>query len=482
MRTPTPRARRWRLVAIIACVGLMSPLLVGSAGAAPPSLELVGSGEPIELGHYKGQATYLDTGVLLASVGAPFEIQLTRPDYNGPIMAAQVIDGNPVALPSDMPVSWDGFEGFFEIEITKAGAPVTTISVDFCPNSFDRQRVSDDGPQLPTYPEACFANPFTKGMVWGIDEDWATSTIGYYGTYADLTNGAYEVTTSITEGYAEVFDVAEDARSVTTNINVTTIKDPCHHGGCGGAPKSSFAPTAKSQVPVMDNPSPAILPDLEALPAWGISVQNKRNGKSFVTFGATVWTSGASDMVVEGFRRPNEAVMDGYQYFYDNGAVVGKSQVGTLEYDKRDGHNHWHFLQFAGYSLLATEDAEDGIRSQKEAFCLAPTDAIDLTLDGAAMNPQLGLSTACGSQSSRWIREILPLGWGDTYFQGLPGQSFNITDLPNGTYWIEVEANPGGNLHEQTDANNVELREIQLKGTYGKRKVVVPPWNGIDTD
>ncbi|MPZ71268.1 MAG: hypothetical protein GEU71_17350, partial [Actinobacteria bacterium] len=408
--------------------------------------------------------------------------QLTRPDYTGPIMAAQVIDGNPVPLPAEMPVSWDGFEDFFHIEVTKAGVTVAEIDVDFCPNSYDRQRVSDDGPLTPTYPEACFANPFTKGMVWGIDGDWGTSTVGYYGTYADLKNGAHKVTTSISEDYAELFDVAEDARSVTTDINVTTMKDPCHHG-CG-APKAGYPAAVKNKaVPIMDNPAPSILPDLEALPAWGISVQNKKNGKSFVTFGATVWTSGAADMVVEGFRRPNAAIMDGFQYFHNGaGDVIGKSQVGTLEYDQRDGHNHWHFLQFAGYSLLTAEDATTGIRSTKEAFCLAPTDAIDLSLDGAAMNPQLGLSTACGSQNSRWIREILPLGWGDTYFQGLPGQSFNITNLPNGTYWIEVEANPGGHLHEQTDANNVELREIQLSGKYGKRKVVVPPWNGIDTD
>lgn len=481
MKTPTSRARRWRLVAVLACVGLISPLLVGSASAAAPSLELVGPGDTIFLGHHKGQATYLDTGVLVASVGAPFEVRLTRPDYAGDIQAVQIIDGNPVPLPAEIPLSWDGFEDFFHIEVTEGANTVAEIDVDFCPNSYERERVSDDGPELPNYPEACFANPFMQGMVWGIDQNWGTSTVGYYGTYADLTNGDYEVTTSITEVYAEEFDIAEDARSITTNINVSTIQDHCDHG-C--APGAGYPPAAMKNkvVPVMDNPAPSILPDLEALPAYGISVENKKNGKSFVTFGATVWTSGASDMVVEGFRRPNEAVMDGYQYFYDNGVVVGKSQVGTLEFDQRDGHNHWHFLQFAGYSLLDAEDATEGIRSTKEAFCLAPTDAIDLTLDGAAMNPTLGLSTACGRHNSRWIREILPLGWGDTYIQGLPGQSFNITNIANGTYWIEVEANPGGHLHEMSDDNNVELREIQLKGRHGNRKVVVPPWNGIDTD
>lgn len=473
-----------RLTAILGCIGILSSVFVGSASAAPPSLELVGPGEPVALGHYKGQATYLDTGVLLASVGAPFEIQLTRPDYTLPVEAAQIIDGNPVALPDGLFTAWEGFDDFFTVTVRNLGGDaVATIGVDFCPNTYDRQRVGDGGPEQPAYPENCYSNPFTKGMVWGIDQDWAASTLSYYGTYADLTNGSYEVTTEIAPAYAEAFDIDPATSSITTDITVETIKDPCEHHGCGAQASGGAAAAARryDAVPVDNNPDTAILPDLEALPAWGISVQNRKNGKSFVTFGATVWAGGASDLVVEGFRRPNEAVMDGYQYFYENGEVVGKSQVGTLEYDPRNGHNHWHFLQFAGYSLLDADEMEI-VKSKKEAFCLAPTDAIDLTAPGAMMNPTLGLSTACGSPTSRWIREILPLGWGDTYFQGLPGQSFNITNLPNGTYYIEVEANPTGSLFEQSDDNNVELREIVLSGKPGNRRVEVPPWNGIDTD
>ncbi|MEA2446703.1 MAG: hypothetical protein QOK47_340, partial [Actinomycetota bacterium] len=148
----------------------------------------------------------------------------------------------------------------------------------------------------------------------------------------------------------------------------------------------------------------------------------------------------------------------------------------------RRGHQHWHFQQFARYSLLDATKTEV-IKSKKEAFCLAPTDAIDLTLTGADWTPYLGgLSTACGGPSAIWVREVLPLGWGDTYFQGLPGQSFNVTDLPNGKYFIKVEANPLGTLYEQSADNNVQLRKVWLKGRPGHRRVEVPPWNGINTE
>ena len=170
-----------RLTAILGCIGILSSLFVGSASAAPPSLELVGPGETVALGHYKGQATFLDTGVLLASIGAPFEIQLTRPDYTLPVEAAQIIDGNAVPLPDGLFTAWEGFDDFFTVTVRDLdGDEVTTIDVDFCPNTYDRQRVGDGGPERPTYPEACYSNPFTKGMIWGIDQDWAASTLSYW--------------------------------------------------------------------------------------------------------------------------------------------------------------------------------------------------------------------------------------------------------------------------------------------------------------
>ncbi|MGH2539818.1 MAG: lysyl oxidase family protein, partial [Actinomycetota bacterium] len=90
--------------------------------------------------------------------------------------------------------------------------------------------------------------------------------------------------------------------------------------------------------------------------------------------------------------------------------------------------------------------------------------------------------SACGGREDLWIREVLPVGWGDTYYQYLPGQSFDITDLPNGTYFIKVIANPGGHLYEAARGNNASLRKVILRGRPGHRRVEVPPWHGIDTE
>ena len=76
----------------------------------------------------------------------------------------------------------------------------------------------------------------------------------------------------------------------------------------------------------------------------------------------------------------------------------------------------------------------------------------------------------------------MPPGWGDTYVQSLPGQAFDVTNLPNGTYYIAVVANPLGALFERHRNNDVSYRRIVLGGSPGHRTVVVPPYQGIDTE
>ena len=66
--------------------------------------------------------------------------------------------------------------------------------------------------------------------------------------------------------------------------------------------------------------------------------------------------------------------------------------------------------------------------------------------------------------------------------QERPGQAFDVTGLPNGTYWIEVLANPDGKLTESDRTNNTALRKVVLGGTAAARTVTVPPYEGIDTD
>ncbi|MET9482376.1 lysyl oxidase family protein [Streptomyces sp. NPDC006638] len=239
-------------------------------------------------------------------------------------------------------------------------------------------------------------------------------------------------------------------------------------------------PTGAAKVP--DVPKP----DLRSLPAWDIGISDGEDGdipgKDYMVFSANVWNAGPAPLVVDGFRSPGKELMDAYQYFYDaRGKQVGYTPTGTMEWDPRVGHEHWHFTDFASYRLLSADRSEI-VRSGKEAFCLANTDAIDYTVKNANWHPNnTDLSTACGQQNSVSVREVLDVGSGDTYTQYRPGQSFDVTDLPNGRYYIEVIANPEHHLQETNLKNNAALRKVLLTGKSGTRKATAPPIDLITT-
>jgi hypothetical protein len=239
-------------------------------------------------------------------------------------------------------------------------------------------------------------------------------------------------------------------------------------------------PTGRAGVPA-NVPKP----DLRSLPAWDIAVTDGEDGdvpgKDYLAFSANVWNAGPAPLVVDGFRQRGKDLMDAYQYFYDaNGKQVGYTPTGTMEWDPRVGHEHWHFTDFASYRLLSADKTKE-VRSGKEAFCLANTDAIDYTVKNANWHPyNTDLSTACGEKNSLSVREVLDVGSGDTYTQYRPGQSFDITGLPNGTYYIQVIANPEKRLKETNLNNNVALRKVILGGTEGARTVTVPPHDLIN--
>ncbi len=464
--------------------------VVGRAAEGDPSLRLfVTKSERRVVRRDSRRPVFLNLGLYLAPVQGPFELLVRRTSYRDAITVEQVVHSSTgdVSRPlsADILEGWEGLRNFLKVEVTNAGGRVVARrSADICLNSFERERVNDEGPISPTYPVFCFANPFTKGMVWGLDEGWASNPFDFFGgPRMRVPDGTYTVTYRIAARYQELFGVSPGDGRATVTLTVKTRKRACTRCGRRGAQRLAEQfqqPTQSRAVPEDGDPDPSVLPDLRALPSWGIGVTHRR-GRDFLDFGSTVWVAGASPLVVEGFRRENSDVMDAFQYFYQDGEPIARAPVGELQFDTRRGHRHWHFKQFAGYSLL---DSDKVVRvSRKESFCLASTDAIDLSLAHAEWTPeQLGLETACGFSESIWVREILPVGWGDTYFQFIPGQSFDISRLPNGTYFIEVTANPTGRLHERNTDNNTRLRRVILGGRPGRRRVRVPAWHGIDTE
>jgi hypothetical protein len=467
------------------------------ATAAPPSLRLIASRSDVTIIRSRRYPVLLDLGVYVAPVGGSIQLDVYRRDYDNPIQVDQVTDGaTAVPLPTDLLDGFYGLARFGHIRVVNAlGETVSRETVDLCPASYDRARIDDSGPAVPTFPSlGCNANPFTLGAVWGIDSGWAVDLVSPYGGPGGSAgrfagrDGTYTVTFSIDHAAVQAFGISPGDATRSVTLHLQTQRQRC--APCAEPAGSQPRPSATRRdgvrtpdVPIDTGPDPSTLPDLIPLPSSNMFVAHDRNsGRDELIFGATVWNRGPAGLQVEGFRPADSTTMDAWQYFTDaTGAIVGKAPVGSFEYDMRPGHEHWHFEQFARY-LLLDGAMQRVVKSHKEAFCLAPTDAIDMLAPRAVWNPgPLGFGgTVCGSQNSIWTREVLPAGWGDTYYQSLPGQSFDVTGLPNGRYYVEVQANPKGVLYEADRTNDISYRRIFLRGRPGHRFVLVPAWHGID--
>jgi Lysyl oxidase len=458
---------------VLAAVAVTVP---AQAAPAQTPLRLVAGSPTVTLDRYPQFGVFLELGTHLVAGTSPFEIRVTRKSYADPIVASQIVNGRPKRLPAGLVTDFEGLPGFQHITLTdEAGTVVFDEDQTFCPNG-ETARTRPDAPDTSPYPTSCSSNPFTLGNVWGVQKGWATSTVDWMAGPVDLPVGTYTAQVSVPTRYQELFGIPADQASVTIHV---TVREPESPGGEHGrvaaeASPNLVRPTGAPSVP--KGPKP----DLRPLPAWSIRVEPE-DGRDYLQFSANVWNAGPSPLVLDGFRRTGEDIMDAYQYFYnDKGEQVGYAQTGTMEWDARDGHSHWHFTDFASYRLLNSTQSEV-VRSQKEAFCLAATDAIDYTVKNANWHPNnTDLHTACGSEGSIAVREVLDVGSGDTYVQYLPGQSFDITDLPNGTFYVQVIANPDQNLYESDVTNNISLRQVILGGSPGARTVTVPPYQLID--
>jgi hypothetical protein len=443
-----------------------------------------------------GRRVYPNLGVFVVAGDGTFEVRENRPDYRTPITTVVKTAAGDIVLPPDATLPrLGGLPKFVRLVIKDSGGHVVVDrATRFCPSG-ESVRVRPDAPDVSTFPLDCAYNPFSLGAVFGIDPGFGVPAVNPYGRGLELARGRYTASVSIAPTYQSLLGLPPETSSATIHLRVVKgdgcFSEGMHPAararGCksGGEARSgassnrlatpaAHAPTAAPTLA----PEPATTPDLRSLPAYGIGLT--RNG--FLRFAATVWNAGPAPLVVDGFRSSTDQdLMDAYQYFYElDGTPAGYANVGGMEWDDRHGHHHWHFEDFARYRLLDA-DMNNVVRSRKEAFCLANTDAVDYTVEGANWRPyNTELQTACGDYSSLSVREVLLAGSGDTYYQALPGQSFNVKDLPNGIYYVSVEANPFDRLAEGDPTNNVSVRKIRLMGSAKNRSVKVFPKGLVD--
>ncbi|MGH7623430.1 MAG: hypothetical protein ACREMU_13890, partial [Gemmatimonadaceae bacterium] len=199
-----------------------------AAAPAQPRLQLRSASTDVTLFQYGGKHVYLDLGVYVQSLGANFQLNVTR-RYGHPIEVAQVKGATESALPGWVAGGWNGMNNFLRYSVRDAsGRVVWRRAETFCPDDYGMQRVNPSGPLTPSFPQYCSANPFTLGMVWGIDKGWATP-LADAAPSPKIDTGRYTITVRIAKRYADLFGIpAGDA--------VRTVSAVVKKGSDGGCP------------------------------------------------------------------------------------------------------------------------------------------------------------------------------------------------------------------------------------------------------
>jgi hypothetical protein len=506
-------------------------LAAQAAGSPPPTVALVAGPKSVEV--FQGDS-FGDYGIHVVTGNRALVVTVARKDLGSPFVSTLTLGSGRSAMKVTLPdgvAGPNGLTGFLDLTFrNRAGAVVARGTQDWAPGGsfFGAVRYRPNAPDSSPWPSAS-GSTFPIGTVFGQQKGWAAPTAFFGGTGIDpLPKGSYTLTETISPQWRKILGIS--VKDGTASVAVKVVEQPPFPGG-GARTAAARSQTAAAsgltasgrvgtdragteqarqqrlaevaaaadgkQAAMSSDPGlqrvPDRRPDLRSNPAFGVTVLTSDDfpadpnapivppNHDYLAFAATVWNDGSSPLVVEGSRGSGADLMQARQYFYDKeGEQLGWAPVGSMQYDPKLGHQHWHFLDFAQYNLLGSTK-QQLVRSQKEAFCLAPTDAVNLLNPDANWQPgSIGLFSQCGQNTSIGIRENLDVGWGDTYGQFLPGQSFDITDLPNGTYYIQVKANPDRKLYETDTTNNDSLRRIVLGGKPGARTVKVPPYLGND--
>ncbi len=121
------------------------------------------------------------------------------------------------------------------------------------------------------------------------------------------------------------------------------------------------------------------------------------------------------------------------------------------------GHGHIHFEGFATYDLKLTNASGQIVASGgKTSFCL-----INIRQPLPDVSANAGLVHGRGGTSCGQVQGI-SAGYSDVYSASLDDQWIDITNVADGTYWLEIEADPEDNLQETDETNNTARVQVTI--------------------
>jgi hypothetical protein len=208
-------------------------------------------------------------------------------------------------------------------------------------------------------------------------------------------------------------------------------------------------------------PPPLLLPDLQTLPLSDIQlVVDQSNGRRSLRFSNSVLNAGQGVLELHGKFDPHSETIHAVQVIKREDGTTLERPAG--EFDYHDEHQHVHWDAFALYQVWSA--LPDGVleemraSSNKVGYCIRdiePYEALEQLVEQLkTAGKSINVPDQPGYTSCYWLRQGMSVGWYDIYYSYTPGQSLDISHLPDGLYALLSVADPNQIIREANEANN----------------------------
>lgn len=210
----------------------------------------------------------------------------------------------------------------------------------------------------------------------------------------------------------------------------------------------------------------ALLPDLAMLPPSDFRIEQGGKRARLLRFSTVIVNLGPGPFQVYGSDPAGistERDASAVQQILESDGTFSDHATDAKIFWSGDGHDHFHVRDLQEMTLQNLK-AEVLARGAKRGFCFW-----DNYRYGSALPVYYHPSTtdACEVAPDGTVPMGLSVGWGDRYPYNIAYQYIDITGLPNGTYVVEVSADPplisGGLFLEATESNNTAWAQIRIQ-------------------
>lgn len=244
-------------------------------------------------------------------------------------------------------------------------------------------------------------------------------------------------------------------RVILSIIVLATALAGLAHGGSMGR--------AEQSEEVHPAPGEAHLPDLLTRTPEDLVIQ-REGGQRVLRFSNTIYNFGYGPLELRPENQPRGGTV-AYQRIFThdtngNSVLFSETQVGIFTFHR--AHHHWHFDNFAGYTIhydAAGAPGSVALATSKTTVCIRDNRSPE---SGGNTLEHFGWGgyTRC----TKTATEGLSVGYGDTYTWDIAGQDINIETLADGCYWLVSTADPYGLLAESNDGNNAAAIQFSFSG------------------